>query len=356
MCLQKLGTLPCAWIVLHVGVINFPECAAAHLVKASFCTLRIRTPECGVCLCLVSHACKPCTFTPCNSTLLKAEEHAQQFVNWLELKQFSVKYAVMHADSKPADLLITKSSRRTLESLGGLGFKSFSVAVSRTALTLPASNSAARHKLCTCILVMPWQSRSRSRCRRLKMELRELRGKAQIHMTSMTRCTAALMRSRPQSPSTMSLQRAALRAAQCGQQAFQVFGHHVQGFAANAKGGSGFAKPLTAKKKQSGGTEDPRTLAAITMLTTPEAPVELKLSKEQMSEADSRTAKYLANKEARNAAWVKDMQTKHKLQIDALRALPAALRAKAEKPDTVPFPPARKVLFDTPPTAYMAQP
>lgn len=55
---------------------------------------------------------------------------------------------------------------------------------------------------------------------------------------------------------------------------------------------------------------------------------------------------------ARKVAWWSDMEDKLRLQRQALRELPPALRAAAEQPDLAHPPPNRKFMMDSPPEAY----
>lgn len=122
-------------------------------------------------------------------------------------------------------------------------------------------------------------------------------------------------------------------------------------YATDSAAGKRFVKVAGGKNKQSG-EADVRIQAAIAMLTKPDEPRSLFQTPEQSQEALKKTEKYHEAKELQKAEWIQDMKVKHALQMDALRALPAALRAKAQQPDLTPYPPNRKFLFDTPPTAY----
>jgi hypothetical protein len=96
----------------------------------------------------------------------------------------------------------------------------------------------------------------------------------------------------------------------------------------------------------------PRQAAVIQMLLRPEVEKLLGDSKQASSKAEA----YNVACQERHAAWKADATLKLKLQRDALRALPAALRAKAAQPDLTPFPPNRRFLYDTPPADYLTPP
>jgi hypothetical protein len=61
---------------------------------------------------------------------------------------------------------------------------------------------------------------------------------------------------------------------------------------------------------------------------------------------------YSRRKLAQHVAWQKDMKLKIGLKQRALAALPAELRAEAEKEDLAPFPTVRSYLYESPPNAY----
>lgn len=127
----------------------------------------------------------------------------------------------------------------------------------------------------------------------------------------------------------------------------------VQAYATAASSSQKFVQPASGAKKgkraqDAGGT--PRQAAVIQMLTRPEAEKHLVDHKQ----AESKSEAYRAACEERHAAWQADAELKLKLQRDALKALPAALRAKAGQPDLNPFPPNRRFLYDTPPSDYLA--
>ena len=92
---------------------------------------------------------------------------------------------------------------------------------------------------------------------------------------------------------------------------------------------------------------NPRLKAVLDMLTPPEVK-DLPVT----AEDKIRLAEYHQQWVEEGHAWIKDMATKHKLQLAALKALPEPLRRKAMQPDLTPFPPNRKYLFDTPPESY----
>jgi hypothetical protein len=130
--------------------------------------------------------------------------------------------------------------------------------------------------------------------------------------------------------------------------------HYAAAAAAAAASSSKQAvQPGGAAKKGKRGQDagaTPRQAAVLQMLTRPE--VERQLG--DGSQAESKAEAYRAACQEQRAAWRAEMELKMKLQRDALRALPAALRMKAAQPDLTPFPPNRRFLYDTPPADYLS--
>lgn len=69
--------------------------------------------------------------------------------------------------------------------------------------------------------------------------------------------------------------------------------------------------------------------------------------------ARERVQRYEQLRRERTQQWMAEVRERHRLQALALAALPQHLREKASQPDLTPYPPARNVLFDAPPAAYL---
>lgn len=119
----------------------------------------------------------------------------------------------------------------------------------------------------------------------------------------------------------------------------------AQRFRAPAAAGSSSGK---GKQKRGEAEASPRMQAVLAMLAVPDAAAHVPLAAGDVQ----LEAEFVRHSAARKLAWWADMEAKHKLQKDALRALPPGLRALAEQPDLAPPPPNRVFMMATAPEAY----
>lgn len=130
-----------------------------------------------------------------------------------------------------------------------------------------------------------------------------------------------------------------------------------KGKAGGAKGGTkGGAKAApkgakTPKGKAGGDAVGAQALKLIGILSPQEAQP-LFTTRNQLAVAEQRAKDYARLKLKEHGTWQADLQAKTRLRRAALEALPAELRAAAEKEDLEPFPTDRNMYYATPPEAY----
>eukprot|EP00798_Chlamydomonas_sp_ICE-L_P013969 gene13969-19911_t len=134
----------------------------------------------------------------------------------------------------------------------------------------------------------------------------------------------------------------------------------LRSFGSTVKRAQAFkAKPTDKNKKK---TDDdskvnPKQQLIMDMLeASPEAGKGKEMTSSQlalnMAEAKGHIQQYLQFKIKEEDEWKQDIGTKFELQKAALAALPKALKEKAMMPDLTPYPPNRKIMFDSAPAAY----